>query len=89
RYFGELAESWTAKGTEWTFKLRKGINYHDGSPFTARDIAYSYERILTDKRSIQGANLRDIKEMKVPDDHTLVLETKRPKAALLPLLYNR
>ncbi|MGH7771669.1 MAG: ABC transporter substrate-binding protein, partial [Candidatus Binatia bacterium] len=89
RYHGELAESWSAKGNEWTFKLRKGIQYHDGSPFTAKDVAFSYERILKDKRSIQAANLRDIQDFKVPDDHTVILVTKRPKAALLPLLYNR
>lgn len=89
RYYGELAESYSAKGNEWTFKLRKGISFHDGSPFTARDVAFSYERILKDKRSIQAANLRDIVDMKIPDDYTIILVTKRPKAALLPLLYNR
>lgn len=89
RYYGELAESYSAKGSEWSFKLRKGISFHDGSPLTARDIAFSYERILKDKRSIQAANLGDIADMKIPDDYTIVLVTKRPKAALLPLLYNR
>jgi peptide/nickel transport system substrate-binding protein len=89
RYYGELAESWSAKGNEWSFKLRRGIQFHDGSPFTAKDVASSYERILKDKRSIQRANLLDIVDMKVPDDQTIVLVTKRPKAALLPLLYTR
>ncbi|HWP60658.1 MAG TPA: ABC transporter substrate-binding protein [Candidatus Acidoferrales bacterium] len=88
-HYGELAESWKAQGTEWTFKLRKGISFHDGSPFTAKDVAYSYERILKDPKSMQAPNLRDIVNMKVPDDHTITLVTKTPKAALLTLLRNR
>lgn len=88
-YYGELAESWKAEAKGWTFKLRKGVHFHDGSPLTARDVAYSYDRILNDKRSIQRANLRDIKDMKLLDDQTILLSTKNPKAALLPLLYTR
>jgi peptide/nickel transport system substrate-binding protein len=88
-YYGELAESWKAQGTDWTFKLRKGISFHDGSPLTAKDVAYSYERILKDPKSIQAPNLQDIVNMKVPDDHTITLVTKTPKAALLTLLRNR
>jgi peptide/nickel transport system substrate-binding protein len=88
-YFGELAESWKAQGSEWTFRLRQGISYHDGSPLTAKDVAYSYQRILTDKRSLQGANLSDIKDIKVIDDQTVALVTKKPKAALLTLINNR
>jgi peptide/nickel transport system substrate-binding protein len=88
-YFGELAESWKVQGSEWTFTLRKGIAYHDGSPFTAKDVAYSYERILKDPKSLQAPNLRDIVNIKVIDDHTITLVTKTPKAALLTLLRNR
>lgn len=86
---GELAESWSPKGSEWTFKLRKGVVFHDGSPLTAKDVAYSFDRILNDKDSLQRPNLSDIKEIKTPDDNTLVLVTKGPKVALLSLLYNR
>jgi peptide/nickel transport system substrate-binding protein len=88
-HFGELAESWKVQGTEWTFKLRKGIAYHDGSPFTAKDVAYSYERILKDPKSKQAPNLSDIVNMKVVDDYTITLVTKAPKPALLTLLRNR
>ena len=85
----ELAVSWSAKGNEWTFQLRKGVAFHDGSPFTAKDVAYSYERLVKDKQSLQAPNLSDIKEVKAPDDHTLVIVTQRPKVALLEQLYNR
>jgi peptide/nickel transport system substrate-binding protein len=88
-YYGELADSWKAQGTEWTFKLRKGISFHEGSPLTAKDIAFSYERILKDPKSKQAPNLSDIVNMKVLDDHTITLVTKTPKAALLTLLRNR
>ena len=43
----ELALSWTpnADATEWTFKLREGVKFHDGTPFSAKDVKYSLERI--------------------------------------------
>lgn len=43
-----LAESWTANDdyTSWTFQLRPGVQFHHGTPFTARDVAYTFERIL-------------------------------------------
>ena len=85
----ELATAWSPKGNEWTFQLRKGVTFHDGSPFTAKDVAYSYERLVKDKQSLQAPNLSDIKEVKAPDDYTLVIVTQRPKVALLGLLYTR
>lgn len=40
-----LAESWTNEDdTTWTLKLREGVTFHDGSPFTAADVVYSLER---------------------------------------------
>ena len=43
-----LAESWEvhADGTEWTFRVRQGVTFHDGSPLTAEDVVYSFQRIL-------------------------------------------
>ena len=40
-----LAESWdiTAKGLVITFHLRKGVKWHDGQPFTAADVLYTYQ----------------------------------------------
>ncbi len=43
----DLAESWTvsADGTTYTFKVRKGVKWHDGNPFTLEDIKYTYETL--------------------------------------------
>ena len=55
-YVPKLAESWEFKGKEWVFKLRKGIKFHDGSPLTSKDVAYSFNRIKTARRASSGAN---------------------------------
>jgi ABC-type transport system substrate-binding protein len=43
-----LAESWTQSpdGLVWTFKLRKGVRFHDGTPFDAKAVKYFFDRVL-------------------------------------------
>ncbi|MDE2766179.1 MAG: ABC transporter substrate-binding protein [Chloroflexota bacterium] len=43
-----LAESWERSddGLEWTFRLRRGVSWHDGEPFTARDVEFTFNRII-------------------------------------------
>src|SRR3954453_2967382 len=43
---GDLATAWKLDGTSWVFTLRDGVTWHDGSPFTADDVKYTFERIL-------------------------------------------
>ena len=43
---GDLATEWELDGTSWVFKLRDGVTWHDGSPFSADDVMYTFERIL-------------------------------------------
>ena len=43
---GDLATEWSLDGTSWVFKLRDGVTWHDGSPFTADDVKYTFDRIL-------------------------------------------
>jgi len=47
----KLAVSWTpnAKGDQWTFKLREGVTFNDGSPFEAADVVATFDRILNPK----------------------------------------
>lgn len=55
----ELAEEWSlsANGREWTFKLRKGVEWHDGSKLNADDVVYSMMRHLGEKSVSRGKSL--------------------------------
>ena len=86
---GVLAESWDVQPNTVRFQLKKGIHFHDGTPFSARDVLASYKRILTDKESLQAPNLRNIKEMSAPDDFTVVLTLKNPDANVLEKFVSR
>ena len=52
-----LAESWEAnsEGTVWTFHLRKGVKFHDGSDFDADDVVYTFRRIKDPATGSPGA----------------------------------
>src|SRR4249920_385059 len=87
-YVGVLAESWEFQGRKWVFHLRKGIRFHNGSPFTSKDVAFSIDRLKNDKRSMQGSNVDNV-EVETPDEHTVVLMTKNPNALMLARLETR
>ncbi|KNE83862.1 MULTISPECIES: ABC transporter substrate-binding protein [Streptomyces] len=83
-------------GKVWTFTLKKGLKYEDGSPVKAQDIKYNVERsfspdltggpdyaqqYLADTEGYQGPlKGKHLKSIEVPDDHTLVFHLKRPVA---------
>src|SRR6478672_3520501 len=66
-YVGVLAESWEFQGRKWIFHLRKGIRFHNGSPFTSKDVVFSLNRMKSDKRSLQGADIADM-DVEAPND---------------------
>jgi peptide/nickel transport system substrate-binding protein len=74
-----LAEAWaiTSEPTVWEFKLRKGVTFHDGSPFTADDVIFSFDRARL-PTSYMKALLASIESMAKVDDHTLQIKTKGP-----------
>jgi peptide/nickel transport system substrate-binding protein len=89
-YVGVLAESWQFQGEKWIFKLRKGIKFHDGAPFTSRDVSFSVERMRDEKGgSLQAPNFKDVVEIQTPDDQTVIFVTKQPNAVFLDRLDNR
>src|SRR5215213_2665811 len=74
-----LAESWTVSedGKTYTFKLRDA-KFSDGSPITAKDAAFSIERIRTGKESAYPAPLGAVEKVEAPDAKTLVVTLKNP-----------
>src|SRR5262249_57118505 len=87
-YVGVLDESWEFQGKKWVFRLRKGIRFHNGAPLTSKDVVYSLNRMKSDKRSLQGADIAEV-EAEAPDEHTVVMTTKNPNAILLDRLDTR
>lgn len=83
RFVGRLAESWEYRGKEWEFKLRKGVRFHDGSPLTSEDVAFSIDRMKNDKKSLQRRSFRNVQEVRTPDEHTVVVVTKKPSVTFL------
>lgn len=88
-YVGVLAESWEFQGNKWVFRLRKKARFHDGSPFTAKDVLFSIDRMTKDSKSMQASNFAEVTAVEAPDDHTVTITTKQPSAVLLERLNNR
>ncbi len=79
-----LAESWqTMSSTVWRFKLRGNVTFHNGDPFTADDVVFSWQRMQS-PGSITKLDLGDIKDIRKVDAFTVDVETKAP----FPLLLN-
>ena len=86
---GSLAESWetSADGKAWTFKLRKGVKFQDGTDFNAEAVKKSFERILDpDLGSPRRSILSMITKMEVIDTHTIALTTEEPFGPFLSQL---
>ena len=82
----DLAESWTIEqgGAVYRFRLRDGVTWHDGKPFTANDVKFTFEEVLLKfhartKASMGGA----LAGIDAPDDRTVVFRFKQPYAPLL------
>ena len=84
-----LAESWEVSDDEltWTYKIRQGVKWSDGKPVTARDAAYSFNRVIngTFEQTNYGTYVTNIKDVKATDDATLVMTTKAPSPTMLRL----
>jgi peptide/nickel transport system substrate-binding protein len=82
-----LALSWTTVGeTVWEFKLRPGVTFSDGSPFTAQDVVFTFERASKVPNSPSPFTLitRQMTKLEIVDPLTLRISTASP-APLLPL----
>ncbi len=77
-----LAVSWeTVSPTKWRFNLRRGVKFHNGNPFTADDMIFSWRRMLAEG-SDQKARAALISNIIKIDDHTIDVETPVPTPTL-------
>src|SRR6218665_1657501 len=85
KYEGEpaLATKWTfIRPTQVRFELRKGVKFHDGSPFTADDVIFTLSRIRQPQGTMQ-IYVTGIKEIKKIDEHTIDMMLEAPSPILL------
>ena len=89
----ELATSWawSEDGTELTFKLREGVKWHDGKPFTAEDVKCTFDLLTNQGKEKFRLNYREtwwvnVARTTTRGDQEATLHLKRPQPALLALL---
>ncbi|HRW03603.1 MAG TPA: ABC transporter substrate-binding protein [Caldilineaceae bacterium] len=82
---GDLAVDWNVSddGLEWTFNLREGVTWHDGAPFSADDVVFTYNRSKDPAQSIHSAVIANILDCQKVDDLTVKLVLEAPQASLL------
>ena len=81
----EFAESWShsADGLTWTFKIRPGMTWQDGTPATARDVAFTFNYVIDNQMASFMGYTEGIEKVEAPDDTTAVFTCSRPKANML------
>src|SRR5688572_27470596 len=73
-----LATQWKQTSpTVWRFELRKGVTFHDGTPFTADDVVFSFKRGAAEGSDMKGYTA-PIKEVRKVNDHAVDIETSAP-----------
>jgi peptide/nickel transport system substrate-binding protein len=86
-----LAESWTPIAPDlWEFRLRQGVRFHNGNPFTAEDVAFTFQRVpnVPNSPSSFAAFVRPIRGVEIVDSHTLRISTHGPYPLLAQDLTN-
>lgn len=89
-YVPQLAASWSVEGeTRWVFKLREGVRFHTGEPFTAEDVKFTLDRITGDIDGLEPSPRKDllgpVVGTEVIDEHTVAVITDGP----YPILHKK
>src|SRR5436190_9399451 len=84
---GDLAESWTVSrdGLVYTFKLRRGVKFHDGNEMTSKDVKASYDKIVfppAGVKSLRKAAYSSVEVVEAPDPYTVRFRLKWPESSL-------
>jgi peptide/nickel transport system substrate-binding protein len=85
----QLAVSWSnPDDLTWELKLRQGVRFHNGEPFTAQDVAYTFQAATSDPKSRLSVPKSQIAGVEVVDDYTVRLRTKTVLPAFLDNMAN-
>jgi peptide/nickel transport system substrate-binding protein len=82
-----LADRWTVTdgGRVWTFHIRSGVEWQDGVPLTAHDVAFTYNYVMKNNLGSYMMYLNFIKSVVAPNDNTVVFTCTKPKANMLDM----
>src|SRR5687768_5782825 len=85
---GDLAESWSRSedGLTYTFKLRQGVKFHDGTDFTSADAKATWDKIVFPPKSVVSTRqslYQMVKSIEAPDAYTLVFRLHYPAASFI------
>ncbi|REF99767.1 peptide/nickel transport system substrate-binding protein [Asanoa ferruginea] len=80
-----LATSWESSADlkTWTFHLRQGVKFSDGTPFTVDDVLFSFDRMKNHPDSLMASHFAHVTKMEAPDQSTVVLHLDTPIASFL------
>jgi peptide/nickel transport system substrate-binding protein len=89
--YPSIAESWTASsdGKTYTFKIRRGVKFHDGSDMTARDVKASYDKIIFPPPGVgstRKGQYADVEKVEAPDATTVVFRLKEKSGSFIASL---
>ena len=91
KFIGDLAESWTVSTDKrtYTFKIRRGVKFHDGSLLTAADVKASYDHIVFPPAGVvssRQAQYKVVESIEAPAPDTVVFGLKYPEASFIASL---
>ncbi len=85
KYVGDLADSWTVStdGLTYTFTLKEGIKFSDGSEFTSDDVAFTYNTVKANQELNEEVDLTKLSSVDCPDAKTVVFSLSEPYSPFL------
>ena len=88
KFVGDLAESWTASPDKrtYTFKIRHGVKFHDGSLMTSKDIKASYDKIIFPPAGVMSSRqeqYKAVEAVEAPNPDTVIFRLKYPEGSFI------